>query len=73
VGLWVDGTIVPLSDGPMFILIDWEYKNGAQLCSRENPSLAWHSAAAAQHHAIAMAEKSSLSAIYNNQKIFFRL
>ena len=25
VGQWVDRTIVPLSDGPMFILIDWEY------------------------------------------------
>ena len=24
VGQWVDGTIVPPSDGPMFILIDWE-------------------------------------------------
>ena len=24
VGRWVDGTIVPSSDGPMFILIDWE-------------------------------------------------
>ena len=23
VGRWVDGTIVPPSDGPMFILIDW--------------------------------------------------
>ena len=25
VGRWVDGTIVPPSDGPMFILVDWEY------------------------------------------------
>ena len=25
VGRWIDGTIVPPSDGPMFILIDWEY------------------------------------------------
>ena len=24
VGQWVDGTIILLSDGPMFILIDWE-------------------------------------------------
>ena len=24
VGQWVHGMIVPLSDGPMFILIDWE-------------------------------------------------
>ena len=24
VGQWVDGAIVPPSDGPMFILIDWE-------------------------------------------------
>ena len=24
VGQWVHGTIVPPSDGPMFILIDWE-------------------------------------------------
>ena len=24
VGRWVDGTIVLPSDGPMFILIDWE-------------------------------------------------
>ena len=24
VGRWVDGMIVPPSDGPMFILIDWE-------------------------------------------------
>ena len=23
-GQWVDGAIVPPSDGPMFILIDWE-------------------------------------------------
>ena len=24
-GRWVDGMIVLLSDGPMFILIDWEW------------------------------------------------
>ena len=24
VGRWSDGMIIPLSDGPMFILIDWE-------------------------------------------------
>ena len=24
VGRWVDGTIVPPSDGPMFTLMDWE-------------------------------------------------
>ena len=24
VGRWVEGTIVPPSDGPMLILIDWE-------------------------------------------------
>ena len=27
-GCWVDGTIVPPSDGPIIILIDWESNSG---------------------------------------------